>query len=167
MSPPRADGYGRPPTPQVDRSEIRAHLCTRRAGARVRTCRAGMSGVVVCFCGRRPLGSSPRVVVSNSPSCPSSFRPQHLRLAVSCGNKRPRITDWLSQEGWRRTQGPSCHKPPAGGLCAWACWSCNQSTLWRESFTQGSVARWPSTRCLTRFWLHGSSASSRSMCGGG
>ena len=34
---PSADGYGRPPRPQVDRGEIRPHLCTRRAGTRVRT----------------------------------------------------------------------------------------------------------------------------------
>jgi hypothetical protein len=39
MSIPSADGYGRPPSPQVDRIEVRPHLCTRRAGARVRDMR--------------------------------------------------------------------------------------------------------------------------------
>ena len=32
------DGHGRPPRPEIDRREVRPHLCTRRAGARVRTC---------------------------------------------------------------------------------------------------------------------------------
>ena len=37
MSVPCADGYGRPPSPQVDRIEVRPHLCTGRAGATLRT----------------------------------------------------------------------------------------------------------------------------------
>jgi len=43
-----------------------------------------MSGLVVYFGGQGPLASSPRLVVSNSPSCPASFLPQHLRVASSC-----------------------------------------------------------------------------------
>ena len=38
---PCADGCGCPSRPQVDRSEIRPHLCTRTAGTRVRTREAG------------------------------------------------------------------------------------------------------------------------------
>ena len=47
LPPPSADGYGRPPRPQVDRREVRPHLCTRRAGARVRTRGADRRDVVV------------------------------------------------------------------------------------------------------------------------
>ena len=100
MFPTRADGYGRPPSPQVDRSEIRPHLCTRRAGARVRTCGEGTRDAVVELGGQGPLASSPRLVVSNSPSCPKVLSPQHLRVASSCIEKQSRITDWFSNDGW-------------------------------------------------------------------
>ena len=32
------DGLGRPPKSKIDRREVRPHVCTWRAGARVRTC---------------------------------------------------------------------------------------------------------------------------------
>ena len=53
MCRPNGDGYGRPPIPQVDRSEVRPHLCTTRAGKIVRTRGAGSREVVVEFGGAR------------------------------------------------------------------------------------------------------------------
>ena len=82
---PSADGYGRPPRPQVDRREIRPHFCTRRAGARVRTRGAGKRAAEVELGGHEPLARSPRFEVSPSPSCPLMFQPQHLTVASSCG----------------------------------------------------------------------------------
>jgi len=47
-----ADGHGRPPSPQVNRREVRPHLCTRReAGVRTREVRGGMQGAVVGLAG--------------------------------------------------------------------------------------------------------------------
>jgi hypothetical protein len=43
-----------------------------------------------------PLASSPRVEVSPSPSCPRLFLPQHLTVALSCGEKEPRVSHRLS-----------------------------------------------------------------------
>jgi hypothetical protein len=37
MISPGADGYGRPPSPQVDRREVCPHLCTRSAGRIVKS----------------------------------------------------------------------------------------------------------------------------------
>jgi len=62
------DGYGRPPSPQVDRREVRAHLCTRRAGASVRTRGAGERDAVVELGGQGPLALSPLLKLSPSPS---------------------------------------------------------------------------------------------------
>jgi hypothetical protein len=45
--------------------------------------------------GQGPLASTPRCEVSPNPSCPSLFLPQHLTVASSCGEKQPRVTDWL------------------------------------------------------------------------
>ena len=143
---PRADGYGRPPSPQVDRSEIRPHLCTGRAGARVNTCGESTSDAVVELGGERPFGSSPRAVVPKSPSCPSSFRPQHLRVASSCIEKQARITGWLSKDGWcsHVTPGPQIrngsntpltslagHKAADGA-------SPSPKSVWREDSQRGA-----------------------------
>jgi len=54
MAPSSADGFGCPPSPQVDRGEVRPHLCIQkymslkspRAGARVRTRRAGTNNAM-------------------------------------------------------------------------------------------------------------------------
>jgi hypothetical protein len=56
---------------------------------------ADTSDAVVELGGQGPLASSPRFEESPSPSCPSLFRPQHLSVASSCGEKQPRITDRL------------------------------------------------------------------------
>ena len=56
----------------------------------------GTRDMVVKLGGQGPLALSPRPKVSPaspSPSCPYSLRPQHLRVASSCGEKQPRITD--------------------------------------------------------------------------
>ena len=50
--------------------------------------------------GQGPLASSPLLVSSPSPSCPRSFRPQHLTVASSCGRTQQRITDQLSKDCW-------------------------------------------------------------------
>ena len=100
MCRPCADGYGRPPSTQVDRREVRPHLCTRRAGARVKTRGAGTRDVVVDLGGQGPLALSPRLNLSPIPSCPASFCPQHLTVASSCGEKQPRISHRFSKDGW-------------------------------------------------------------------
>jgi hypothetical protein len=66
----------------------------------VRTRGAGERDTVVELGGQGPLASSPRSVSTPSPSCPSIVPPQHLRVASSCGEKHPRITDWLKIGGW-------------------------------------------------------------------
>ena len=91
--PPSDDRYGRPPRPQVHRSEVYPHFCTRRAGARVRTRADGPRDAEVELGGQGPLVLSPRLTVSPSPSCPLMFQPQHLTVASSCGEEKPRITD--------------------------------------------------------------------------
>ena len=53
----------------------------------------GTRGAVVKLGGQGPLASSPRFEVSPSPSCPLMFQPQHLTVASSCGENRPKITD--------------------------------------------------------------------------
>ena len=88
-----AYGYGRSPSPQVDRREVRPHLCTRRAGASVRTCGAGTTDAVVELGGQGPLAPSPWFGTPPIPSCPLIFMPQHLTVASSCGEKQSRITD--------------------------------------------------------------------------
>jgi len=90
MRPASADGHGRPPSPQVDRREVRPHICTWRAGARVRTRGGGTSIVVVGLDGHGPLAPPPRLQVSPRPSCPYSLPPQHLTVASSCGERRAR-----------------------------------------------------------------------------
>jgi len=95
---PSDDGYGPAPRPQVDRTEVRPHLCTRRARARVRTHGAGTKDAVVHMVelgGQGPLASSPRVETSPSPSCPLIEKPQHLTVVSFCGEKQHMITDWL------------------------------------------------------------------------
>ena len=87
------DGYGRPPSPQVDRREVRPHICTRRAGARVRTGGTSLGDAGVELGGQGPLALAPRRAVSPSPSCPLLFQPQHLMVASSCGKKQVRVTD--------------------------------------------------------------------------
>jgi len=56
---------------------------------------ASTRDAVVELGGRGPLALSPRVEVSPSPSCPLMFQPQHLTVVSFCGEKQPRITDWL------------------------------------------------------------------------
>ena len=67
-----ADENHRPPSPQVGRREVLPHLCTRRAGAGVRTggARAGTRNSVVGLAGQGPLAPSPRWEVSPSPRRP-------------------------------------------------------------------------------------------------
>ena len=48
---------------------------------------------VVELGGQGPLAMSPRFRVSPSPSWPSSFAPQHLIVASSCGKGTAGITD--------------------------------------------------------------------------
>ena len=98
MSFPSADGYGRPPYPQVDRIEVRPHLCTRRAGTRVRTCGAGTRDASEELGGQGPLASSPWSDLTPIPSCPASLLPQHWRVASSCGKTQPRITERAASE---------------------------------------------------------------------
>ena len=100
MSRPCADGYGRPPSPQVDRRKVRPHLCKRRVTARVRTCGAGRKDAMVELGGQGPLASSPRLNMSPSPRFPALLNPQHLTVASSCGEKQPMITARLSSEIW-------------------------------------------------------------------
>jgi len=66
----------------------------------VRTCGAGTRVAGAELGGPGPLALSPREEVSPNPSCPLSFWPQHLRVASSCGEKQPRITDRLRKDGW-------------------------------------------------------------------
>jgi hypothetical protein len=47
MMTPRKDGYGRRPSPQVDRREVRPHICTQRTGTRVRIRGVGTRDAVV------------------------------------------------------------------------------------------------------------------------
>jgi len=47
MMAPRKDSYGRRPSPQVDRREVRPHICTQRTGTRVRTREVGTRDAVV------------------------------------------------------------------------------------------------------------------------
>ena len=61
---------------------------------------------VVGLGGQGPLAAPPRFELSPSPSCPESFRPQHLRVASSCGKKQPRITNRC--ENCTNTLGASC-----------------------------------------------------------
>ena len=100
MPVPCADGYGRPPSPQVDRRKVRLHLCTQRAESKVRTRGAGTRDAAVELGGQGPLASSPRFDLSPSPRFPSPLSPQHLRVASSCGKKQPRITIWSSLPRW-------------------------------------------------------------------
>ena len=67
---PGADGYGRPLPTQVDRREVRPHLCTRRAGGQVRACGTGTRDQAAELGGQGPLTWWPRLKVSPSPSCP-------------------------------------------------------------------------------------------------
>ena len=46
--------------------------------------------------GHEPLALLPRFEVSPSPSCPLKFKPQHLTVASSCGEKQP--TDRLGKD---------------------------------------------------------------------
>ena len=117
MSEPCADGQGRLSSPQVDRREVRPHLCTRRAGSRVRTREAGTTDAVVKLhhaavelCGQGPLASSPRFEMSPCPSAPSPLLPQHLTVASSCGEEQPRITDRLriSIDMWTHVRSMCC-----------------------------------------------------------
>ena len=66
--------------------------------------------------GQGPLALSPRVAVSPSPSCPASFRPQHLTVASSCGEQQSPITE---------------------RLC---------TGIWGESFNRGRQERFPPSR---------------------
>jgi len=68
MVTPSEDGYGLRPSPQVDRREVRPHLCTQRTGRRVRTRGAGTRDAVVELGGNGPLALSPRFEESPSPS---------------------------------------------------------------------------------------------------
>ena len=61
----------------------------------MRTCGAGTRVAVVELGGQGPLASSPRCDPSPIPICPYMLPPQHLRVASSCGEEQPRITDWL------------------------------------------------------------------------
>ena len=60
------------------------------------TRRAGTKEAAVELGGHEPLALLPRFEVSPSPSCPLKFKPQHLTVASSCGEKQP--TDRLSKD---------------------------------------------------------------------
>jgi len=60
----------------------------------VRTYQAGTKDAVMELGGQGPLASSPRFELSPRPSCPYSFKPQHLTVVSSCGEKQPGIIGW-------------------------------------------------------------------------
>ena len=76
----------------------------------MRTRGAGAREAVVELGGQGPLASSPWSVSTPSPSCPSPLKPQHLRVASSCGEKQSRITDQ------QRSVGPVFHPRASGAL---------------------------------------------------
>jgi len=53
----------------------------------VRTSGAGQRDEVVELGGQGPLELMPRFSLSPEPSCPKMFKPQHLTVASSCGEK--------------------------------------------------------------------------------
>ena len=71
---------------------------------------ADTAAAVVGLGGQGPSASSPQTEVSPDPSCPWAPLPQHLRVASSCGEEQPRITEslWsgasLSLKGFRRAR---------------------------------------------------------------
>jgi len=93
---PCGDGYGRLPSPQVDRREIRPHLCMRGTGSRVGILGGGTTDAVVELGVQGPLASSPRFDLSPCPSAAFALLPQHLMVLLSCGEKQPRITETLT-----------------------------------------------------------------------